>query len=627
MTRRDLIIVGAFAAVVLALTASVWAHPDRAFFNHGDLYAYHWPLRHHTAAALIEGRLPFWNPYVILGVPHAANPQAAIFYPASILGFLLPVMTALAWDQILHLLWAALGAFLLARFARLPRAAAAALAAAYALSPFLIYRVTAGIPTLVVALSWAPWAWLAWLGPPTTERGGGSLLLAAVFALQFFSGHPQFLVINAVGMGVWSLSNGEWKGRALALRLGRRLAVGACGALALAAVQWLPTLELLRGSNRSGWPEKFRAAYSLHPSDLFLWLSPGAFGTPLNGGWDDKVSVFYESGGVWLGYVMLALAAGGLLRWRSRLGPILLVVLGAVLALGANGPLAPLLNAPGFSYLRTPSRWSFLALWGLWLLAGAGARAVAASPTAARALSVLPLLVLAELAIWDSRFLKSDNARSFTMASPVVVERLAGRPTRMLTDPELANPNKAIAYRMRNANGYEAFYPTSAALWAFEAEGKPAADPSRVLVSRWKSDAATRAGVSALLSGKGLEQRSDAWPLASFLDVKGGRLTPDPLLSIDRPERWRVNGEIPKGAVAVALSETRWPGWNASLDGRAVPLVPWGPAFQSVALPPGGTTVDLRFDFSPTRWFWWAALSAAAWALWFAALARRVEPS
>ena len=32
-------------------------------------------------------------------------------------------MTALVWDQILHLLWAALGAFLLARSAFLPRAA------------------------------------------------------------------------------------------------------------------------------------------------------------------------------------------------------------------------------------------------------------------------------------------------------------------------------------------------------------------------------------------------------------------------------------------------------------------------------------------------------------------------
>lgn len=608
MTRRDLIVVGALGAAVLALTASVWARPGRAFFNHGDLYAYHWPLRHHTAAALIEGRLPFWNPYVLLGVPHAANPQAVLFYPASILGFLLPVVTALVWDQILHLLWAALGAFLLARFARLPRAAAAALAAAYALSPFLIYRVTAGIPTLVAALSWAPWAWLAWLG-------ASAPLLAAVFALQFFSGHPQFLLINAVGMGLWAAANP----RRSALLI--RLAAGAGGALALAAVQWLPTLELLRGSSRSDWPALFRAAYSLRCQDLLLWLSPGAFGTPLNGGWDGAVSVFYESGGVWLGVVMLAFAAGGVLRGRARLAPVGLVIVGALLALGANGPLAPLLNAPGFSYLRTPSRWSFLSLWGLWLLAGEGAAALSSSPKTARALSLVPLLVLAELTVWDMNFLKSANARMFMKASPAVVEHLAGRPSRMITDPEMANPNKAIVYRMRNANGYDAFYPASTAVWAAEAEGRPAADPSWVLVSRWKSDAATRAGVSARLSRVGIEERGDAWPLASFLDAKGLRLTPDPLLIIERPERWRVTGAVPKGAVAVALSETRWPGWRALMNGRAAPLAAWGPAAQSVALASGAMTVDLSFSFSPSLWFWWAALSAAAWALWFATFA------
>lgn len=607
MTRKDFLAVAALTAAVLAFLAPVWLRPGRAFFNHGDLYAYHWPLRYLTASTLAEGRLPFWNPYVMLGLPHAANPQTALFYPASVLGFLLPVVTALVWDQILHLLWAGLGAFLLARASRLPRAGALALAAAFTLTPFLIYRVTAGIPTLLAALSWAPWAWLAWLEGPV-------FLLAAVFGLQFFSGHPQFLVVNAVGMGVWAAARPERVG------LWKKLVLGAGGAMILAAVQWLPTLELLRGSNRSDWPAQFTAAYSLSPADLLLWLSPGAFGTPLNGLWDQPVSVFYESGGVWLGVIALSLAFVGAVRGRSRAGAAVLAALGVALALGANGPAAALLRAPGFSYMRTPSRWSFLTLWGLWLLAGAGVRALATSPKRIAALAILPVLVFAELAVWDARFLRPIKAILYTAPNSAVAAAVGGVAARVLTDPALANPNKTVVYRARNANGYDAFYPATAAVWAAQSDGEPAADPSWVLASRWKSEAATRAGVRARLFPGGIEQRADAWPLAVFLDDKGARVKPDPVLSIERPERWRVAGPAPKGAVAVGLAETRWPGWRATEHGRVATILPWDAAFMKVPLT--GGSLDLSLEFTPTLWFCWAALSAAAWALWLAALAR-----
>ncbi|MBI3288267.1 MAG: hypothetical protein HYZ74_01975 [Elusimicrobia bacterium] len=487
MTRRDLLVLSALAAAILAFLAPVWWRAPN-FFNHGDLYTYHWPLRHHSTAALIEGRLPFWNPYVLLGVPHAANPQAVLFYPPAVLGFLLPIVTSLAWDQILHILWAATGAFLLARAFRASRAAAAALAAAFALSPFLAYRVASGIPTLVAALSWAPWAWLAWLA-------GATPLLAAVWALQFFSGHPQFLLINAVGMAIWAASRrraAPWT----------RLVGGACGALALAAAQWLPTLEYLRGSNRSGWPAEFSGSYSLNPSALWMWLRPGVLGTPLAGDWKEPASVFYESGGMWLGNALLLAACWGLARGRARLGAVALAFGGLTLALGVNGPLGRLLVAPGLSYLRTPSRWSFLCLWGLWLLAAQGLGAVRSARQRA-VLTLLPLAVVLELFLWDAAFLKHQDPRPFTAASAEVVSRLAGKATRVLTDPGLANPNKSIVYRMRNVNGYDAFYPAGVASWAAQAEGAPAADSSRVLVSRWRCvrDGPARRGRALLRGG------------------------------------------------------------------------------------------------------------------------------
>jgi hypothetical protein len=391
--------------------------------------------------------------------------------------------------------------------------------------------------------------------------------------------------------------------------------------MALAAIQWLPTLELLRGSNRSGWGPEFSSSYSLSPSALTMWLWPGALGTPLSGTWPEPPSVFYESGGVWLGGLALLMAGAGALKGRSRAGAAALLLAGVLLALGANGPFAFLLGAPGLSFLRTSSRWSFLVLWGLWLLAGQGARAL--SPRRAL-LAALPLAVFAEAALWDYRFLAPSDPRPFTAPSRDVAEELGGKPSRMLTDPELANPNKAVVYRMRNANGYDAFYPATAAVWAAQAEGKPAADSSRVLVSNWRSEASSRAGVSARLSPSGIEKRRDAWPLAVFIDARGRRLSPDPALIIARPERWIAAGEAPEGAAALALAETRWPGWRAEVNGAPAPLAPWGPAFQAVRANPG-ETISLRFEFEPALWRLWALVSALSWGLWLAVSFRRAE--
>ena len=261
-------------------------------------------------------------------------------------------------------------------------------------------------------------------------------------------------------------------------------------------------------------------------------------------------------------------------------------------------------------------------MWGLWLLAGSGLSRFSTSARRGAALTLLPLIVLAELVFCDWPFLRHQDPKLFTAPNGEVSARLAGRPQRVLTDPSLANPNKTIVYRMRNVNGYDAFFPAGAARWAFEAEGAPAADSSRVLVSRWRSSAAARAGVASRLSAEGIETADDAWPLAVFVDSTGRRLTPDPILTIDVPERWRMSGAVPPTAAAVAIAEARWPGWRAFLENRPAALAPWGPAFQSVPLPSSQGTIDLRFEFTPSRWFWWAALSMAAWAWWMRSVLR-----
>ncbi len=610
MSRNDLLVLGLWCAALLALLSPVWARPGAVFFNHGDLYTYHVPLRSVTAGALQSGRLPFWDPYILLGVPQAANPQAALFYPAALLESLFPVARALAWDQIFHLLWAGLGVFLLARSQRLDRAGAAVLASAYALSPFLVYRVTAGIPTLLAALAWAPWLWLAWLS-------GGVLILAAALSLQLLSGHGQFLVVNLAAMGVWGLLH---DGRGVLLG---RLAAAGAAALALTAAQWMPTLQYLRHSVRSDWGGAMSGAYALPPGALWSWLNPDALGTPLNGGWRDAISVFYETCGGNVGPIALVLAAWGLVRGRRRLAAALLAAAGVLLAFGPRGPLSrAFLGFAVLSYLRTPSRWLFLSVWAAVLLAGTGWAAWSGLRRRPGARLLAAVAGFLTLAFWDAGFLRPQDPAPFLAPRARVAEALGGRPIRVLTDPDLANPDKTELYRLRNVNGYEAFYPEGVPAWAARAQGAPAADASRVFVSRWPSPELARAGVAARLSPAGVE-RAPAWALASFIDARGRRVFPDPHLFPESPERWRVTGAVPRGAAAVALSEPAYPGWRAYAQGRAAALVPWDGVFQAVPLSlPAGARLDLTLQFAPTGWAWLAAFTAAAWAWWLAALSR-----
>jgi hypothetical protein len=615
MSRKDFLVLAVWCAAVLALLAPVWARSGAVFFNHGDLYTYHVPLRSITALALQRGRLPFWNPFILLGLPHAANPQAALFYPPATATFFWPVARALMWDQVFHLLWAGVGMFLLARASRLDRAGAAILASSFALSPFLVYRVTEGIPTLLAALAWAPWVWLAWLA-------GGPGLLAAAFALQLLSGHGQFLLVNVVGMALWALCRADRRA------LLRRMAVAGAGGAALTCVQWVLTAPFLGRSVRSGWAGAASGLYALTPASLLTWLHPGALGTPLDGHWPGPLSEFYETCAGNAGLVALGLAAVGLARGRRRLAAAGLGLVGLALSFGpADAPLRLILTLPVLSYLRTPARWLFLALWAVLLLAGA-ALARLDAPRARGVKAALALAAFLLLAAWDAAFLAPQDPGPFLAPNRSVADAAGGRPFRVLTDPELANPNKAALYRMRNVNGYEAFYLAGVPAWARSVEGSPAADASRVYVSRWPSEALAQAGVAARLSVAGLEWQKFR-PLVFFIDAAGHRLDA-PMIKIfaEEPERWRILAIPPLEAAGVVFLDPAYPGWRAWEDGRPLEVLPWGGLFQAVALPairaPGVKTA-FTFDFRPTFWTALVALTAAAWAAWLALALRRAE--
>lgn len=615
MRRLDFLLFAAWAALLLSFLAPALFNSAFAVSSFGDLYSYHYPMRQLVVGALQAGRLPFWNPYIFCGVPLSANSQAVVFYPASVLGAFFPLTLALTWDYAFHWVWGGLGLYLLAKRGGIDAPGALFLSSIFSLSPFLVYRMAEGIPTLLASLAWVPWCWLALL----SRRSG---LLAAVWALQFLSGHPQFMLVNAAGMGLWALAQKK-RLELLRFSLGEGLA-----AAALAAVQWVPTWEFLGHSVRTIWNNAATTAYTLSARMLATWIYPGALGDPLARTWGDVPSEFFECCSVFIGVSgLLAAAAGFYSLWRkgarrswgAALG---LLVLGVFFAAGGRTPAYRALMTVGvLNFLRTPARYALLSLWGLVLAAGAGllwsqTRLKPAWRWAALAAALIELLA------WDGRFLTGERASRYLGINHFVVDQAAGRPLRVMTDPDFASSNKSMLYRAMNVNGYEAFYLAGFPSYAARSEGHPIADASRSYLRRYDSPEMDRASVGYFISKDGsLRANPGRLPLAYFVDEDNRPVKGHPLrVALDRPERWTISGSFPeKGNVKLVLAEPFYPGWRAWLGGeRAAPRL-WDGFFQAIEIPDGwaGKPLSLRLSFEPTGWPLWAGISILSWLGWF----------
>jgi len=617
---RDFALFGFFAALILFLLAPCWFDARAALFNFGDLYAYHYPLRHLVASSLEQGRLPFWNPYIFGGTPLLANPQSAVFYPVSLLGFFFPLVLAFSWDYAFHLLWAALGVWLLARACRLPRPAALALCVFYALSPFLIYRVTEGIPTLLASLSWVPWCYLAWLS-------ADFWLLSGVFALQFLSGHPQFLIISALGMLLLAASRGRSGSKSIL-----RLTAAGSAALGLCAAVWPLTWQFLSLSVRRIWAPAFSLGYSWSPKLLLTWIWPGAFGSPMAPGFSGFPSLFFERSCLFIGFSGLALILLGLRRRRAAAGALVLVAAGLFVALGRHNPLyRAAVETTALDFLRTPSRFLLLTFWGLLLLAGGGLARIKCWPGRRAFYALAALALCAELSGWGRRFLKPQATGPFLGFNPIIAETAGNRPLRVMTDPGLANPDKTMLYRAMNVNGYDAFYLENFAFYAARSEGRPAADASRSYLTNANTPEMRRLGVDDFIARNGTLRpaKGPLRPLVFFTDgaKSAGSALGKAGVFMQNSETWRVTGTPSPRATALAVSIPFYPGWRAYLDGRRVPLARWDGFLQDIALAPkraAAKTLRVLLRFTPTLWILWLWVCIVSWSLWLAAAARAV---
>ncbi len=126
-----------------------------------DVFRYYGPLSFFVDYSIHHGEFPLWNPLTYCGVPNAANPQAFLFYPPNFIRSCLNVSptsysTQAGWVVMmgLHLIFAAVCTYLLARAHRLSIGASLTAAAAFAFSALMVRRLCEY--HLITTTGWLP---------------------------------------------------------------------------------------------------------------------------------------------------------------------------------------------------------------------------------------------------------------------------------------------------------------------------------------------------------------------------------------------------------------------------------------------------------------------------------------
>jgi hypothetical protein len=345
------------------------------------------------------GRLPLWNPYLFGGVPTIEAGSGDILYPASILHFLLPLTSALAWKLILHVYLAGVFMYLAARAFGSRRLVALFAGSAYLLSANLVslvwggqdgkMYVTALFPAalwlLVTALDRHSWLRFLWLG---------------VVAGLMVVAHPQLAYYAYVALALYALVSLWGKRHAGGAFLANGLAGGMLAvvtAAGVAAVVLLPMYRYLRDDSPragSGRGFEYSASWSLHAEEAVSLFIPEFSGTDVQSQtyWGKNPFKHNSEYGGALVFVLGIAAVAGLKGDRRRWGLAAMATIALLYALGAGTPVFRLLYSvvPGLRNFRAPSLATYLVIVALTLLAALLVQRTLAAgdPRARRAMSV-----------------------------------------------------------------------------------------------------------------------------------------------------------------------------------------------------------------------------------------------
>ncbi|NTU58520.1 MAG: hypothetical protein HGB00_06325 [Chlorobiaceae bacterium] len=337
------------------------------------------------------GLYPLWQPWTFSGMPTVAafSYLSGLYLPNLILGFLhLDGMIV----QLLHLLFAGIGGFVLAKRLGLGSVPAFLTGSAFMFSPFMTAMLVYGHGSQLMTAAYMPW--VLWAALRLCDKGGlaDAGMLALLLGLQLQRAHVQIayytwmLVVPLIIVKLLFDSRpgtGKWKTGGFAL-LAMLLGVGVAMQVYLPALDYLPA-SARSGVGNPGEAYRYATMWSMHPAELLTFILPGAFGFGGVTYWGFMPFTDFPHYG---GTIVLGFAVAGIVAGRKS--PLVLFLSGATLlalVISFGSFFSPLYDlfyrfAPLFSSFRVPSMALVIVTLCLAVLAGFGLQAYLDKPVA-----------------------------------------------------------------------------------------------------------------------------------------------------------------------------------------------------------------------------------------------------
>src|SRR5260370_39454523 len=346
----------------------------RLFHNStlSDTYAQMIPWRAVVREAILAGEWPLLNPYMLGGDLLAGSAQPAPYDFINLAGLLVPLIDSINLTASLAFLWAAIGAFLLARRFDLSEIAALFGAGAWMMSSFIVFFIEAALGHTMMLLPLVCCAAIDVVRRPFIGRAS---VLAIVLTWVIFAGHAEGLlqvVIIGCAFGIYELSRVDNRGRVIVAALSAGIA-----AVLLSAVFLLPVIEALRqtaefAARRAEGSEDLQTvSWKWSAQKLPGSVVPFVYGLP----WKEMGSAapLMTPHNAAIGGIFLGLAVAGAIFTRRRERNFLLLMAGAgslagigfppLVRLFSHVPLLSLARNERFIVATIPALWLFLGMW------------------------------------------------------------------------------------------------------------------------------------------------------------------------------------------------------------------------------------------------------------------------